>query len=389
MRQGSASSIGGGDQARPAIALLMPTYSDGGAERVMVDLANGFAKRGYLVDLVVVNESGPVRYQFDDSVAVISLDRPRVAVALPALLSYLRIRRPRSLLSTLEHTNILAVVAARMAGKTRVVLREANTPIEVLGRIGILGRVIGILMRLTYKSADGVVAVSEGVRESLIAALRLDPLRVRVIANPVITERLLEGARRPADHPWFNDGRGPVLLAVGRLAEQKGFDVLIRAFARSREAIPSRLVIFGEGPMRSQLQSLVDSLGVREYVSLPGFTDNPFSHMAACDLFVLSSRWEGLPNVLIQALACGARVVATDCPSGPKEVLDDGAIGQLVPVGDAELLANAISRGLVSDKPTLTQAWFDRYDFEGILNSYAAALTLAPPPDVRRQVESR
>jgi len=346
----------------------------------MVDLANGIANRGYAVDLVVVNESGPVEYEFDERVAVFSLDRSRVGFALLSLLTYLRHRRPPALLSTLEHTNVLAVLAGRLTGRTKVVVREANTSTEVLGHVGLKGRIIGRLMRIAYRAADGVVAVSEGVAHAMEKVLRLNPARVTVIANPVITERLRAGAREPADHPWFQDGGEPVVLAVGRLTEQKAFDVLIRAFAKARKAAPCRLVIFGDGPLRGELLALADSLGVRDHVALPGFTPNPFSHMAACGLFVLSSRWEGLPNVLIQALACGARVVSTDCPSGPREVLEGGAFGALVPVDDVELLADAIARGLSLAGPDLPRSWFDRYDPEAILDSYLSVLGLAPVP---------
>ena len=367
-----------GAESGPEVAFLMPTYSDGGAERVMVDLANGLANRGYTVDLVVVNESGPIVYEFAEGVSVFSLDRSRVGFALVSLLTYLRHRRPPALLSTLEHTNILAVLAGRFTGRTKVVVREANTSTEALGHVGIKGRIIGLLMRIAYRAADGVVAVSEGVARAMEEGLGLNPTSVTVIANPVITERLRAGAREPADHPWFHDAGEPVVLAVGRLTEQKAFDVLIRAFAKARTTVPCRLVIFGEGPLRSELLALAESLGVSGYMALPGFTPNPFSHMAACKLFVLSSRWEGLPNVLIQALACGARVVSTDCPSGPREVLAGGAFGALVPVDDVGSLANAIRRGLSLAPPDLPPSWFDSYEPDAILDSYSSVLGLAP-----------
>jgi len=373
----------------PEVAFLIPTYSDGGAERVMVDLANGLADRGYAVDLVVVNESGPVKYEFGEGVTVFSLDRSRAALALTSLLAYLRHRRPPALLSTLGHVNVLAVLAARLAGRTKVVVREAITPTELFGHVGIKGRIIGHLMRIAYRAADGVVAVSEGVAHAMEKVLRLSPSRISVIANPVITERLRNGAREPADHPWFYDGGEPVVLAVGRLTDQKAFDVLIRAFAKARTTTPCRLVIFGEGPLHSELLALADSLGVGDLMALPGFTANPFSHMAACGLFVLSSRWEGLPNVLIQALACGAKVVSTDCPSGPREVLEGGAFGALVPVDNVELLADAISRGLSLPRPALPQSWFDRYDPDAILDSYLTVLGLAPAPTETNQSGSR
>lgn len=366
--------------SRPDVTFFMPSLRGGGAERVMFDLAKGMAARGYTVDMVVLNRSGAVIDVSGSGVNVIDLERARAATALPALISYLRKRRPPVMLSTLEHTNVLAVVATKLVGGTRLVIREANTPSEDGARDGVKGLMVRLAMRVTYHGAATVVAVSQGVADSLSSVFGITPSRMQVIASPVITDRLRQGAGEAPTHSWFNDGGEPVVLAVGRLVEQKGFDTLIRAFAKARERVPSRLVIFGEGPLREELSALATSLGVADSVQLPGFERNPFAHMANCRLFVLSSRWEGLPNALIQALASGASVVSTDCPSGPREILDGGVHGALVPVDDTDRMAEALVAGLVSERAPLPEEWFSRYDAGLVISRYLAALGLPPYP---------
>ncbi len=369
--------------ARADVAVFMPSLRGGGAERVMLDLAQGMAGRGYAVDVVVVNREGAVQ-EVGQGVRLVDLERSRAATALPALVRYLRRRRPPVMLSTLEHTNVLAVVAARLVGGTRVVVREANTPDVDLSAAGLKGRAVRLAMRVAYQAATAVVAVSQGVGRSLQATLGLAPERVTVIANPVITERVAEGAAGVPDHPWFHDGGDPVVVGVGRLVEQKGFDTLVRAVALANERAPCRLLVLGEGPLRAELTELAASLGVAERLALPGFAANPFPYMRECELFVLSSRWEGLPNVLIQAMAVGAKVVATDCPSGPDEILDGGRHGRLVPVDDVAALADAIVEGLSAPRRPLPPEWRARYEAGAVLDRYLAVLGLPPCPQEER-----
>ncbi len=364
--------VSGDSKAAPDIAFLLPSLRGGGAERVVMDLAREAAEQGLAVDMVVVNRDGAVADDLGPEVRMIELERSRVALGLFPLINYLRRYRPAALLTTLEHTNVLAVVASRFARGTRVVLREANTLSEDL--VGIEGRVVRAFMRLTYRSADAVVAVSKGVRESLLSELGLDSSRVRVILNPVITPRVLAGADEPVEHPWFFPGEAPVILGVGRLSEQKGFDTLLRAFAKVRQSTHCRLVLLGEGEGRPELEELAKQLGVSADTAMPGFVANPFAYMRRCGVFVLSSRWEGLPNVLIQAMAVGAKAVATDCPSGPSEVTDGGTLAPLVPVDDVEAMAEAISATLRSEARELPEEWRNRYDLKAVTAEYLEVL---------------
>jgi glycosyltransferase involved in cell wall biosynthesis len=197
-------------------------------------------------------------------------------------------------------------------------------------------------MRRAYRHVDQIVAVSQGVADDVMAITGLPAPRVTVVRNPVVMPTLPELAQYPVDHPWFDGGGPPVLLGAGRLTAQKDFPTLLEAFARVRAQRPCRLVILGDGRLRGALQHQAAALGVAEDLSLPGFTSNPYAYMARAAVFVLSSAWEGSPNVLTEAMAVGTPVVATDCPSGPREILQGGRYGPLVPVGDAPALARAI-----------------------------------------------
>jgi glycosyltransferase involved in cell wall biosynthesis len=206
----------------------------------------------------------------------------------------------------------------------------------------------------TYRLADAVVAVSNGVADDLAAFIGLPRDRIQTIYNPVVPANIEELASEPVSHPWFLPGGPPVVMGAGRLRQEKDFPTLVCAFARVRKERPARLVIFGESGYDSDpawealLMKLAGELGVADDVSLLGWTANLFAYMARAAVFVLSSRWEGLSNVLIEAMACGCPVVSTDCPSGPREILDGGRFGRLVPVGDDLAMAHAIHATLAS-----------------------------------------
>jgi glycosyltransferase involved in cell wall biosynthesis len=325
------------------LALFLPTLDDGGAERVMLQLAASFSARGHAVDLVVAIPGGPLDAHVPSGPRVVSLGASRTILALPALIRYLRRERPVALLSTLEHANVLAIGAGLFARTgVPIVLREANVLLPV-GALGGKARLLRGLTRQAYRAADRVVAVSGGVATSLTGQLDLDARRVCTIYNPVVTTALAEEAAAPLEDPWFAPGAPPVVLGVGRLAAQKDFSTLIRAFAQLRAGREARLVILGEGPERRRLEQLARQLDVAGDVRLPGYDHNPFRYMSRASVFALSSIYEGLPGALIQAMACGCRVVSTDCPGGAREVLEDGTSGPLVPPRDPPALARAIS----------------------------------------------
>jgi glycosyltransferase involved in cell wall biosynthesis len=339
------------------IALFLPDLTGGGAERMMVNLAGGLAEHAVAVDFVLANAVGPYLPDVSPHVNLVDLKSPRVLASPPKLVRYLRHSRPKAMLATLNHSSLVAIWATRLARTgTRIFIREANM-MSHGGPKGLKGKVTPLLIRRFYPKADGIIAVSEGVADDVRSVTGMPASKVHTIYNPVVTPELRCKAREPLDHPWFAPGEPPVVLGVGRLTKQKDFPTLIRAFAHLRRRQAARLVILGEGEARDALSALVRELGIEDDVALPGFVDNPFSYMARASVFVLSSAWEGLPGVLIQAMACGCKVVSTDCPSGPHEVLQGGVYGPLVPVGDHQALADAISHvlGNKADRGSLMQ----------------------------------
>jgi glycosyltransferase involved in cell wall biosynthesis len=270
----------------------------------------------------------------------------------------------------------VALWAARLARvPTRVVVREANTlSVASQGAASGKDRLLPTLARICYPWADGIVAVSEGAADDLARTTALPRARISVLDNPIVTPELRALAAAPLDHPWFRPGEPPVILGVGRLSKQKDFPSLLRAFAAVRRAREARLLILGEGEERSSLTALITELGLVEDAALAGFVENPFGYMARAAVFVLSSAWEGSPGVLVQALACGARVVATDCESGPREILQNGRFGSLVPTGNVAALGAAILAAIDAPKAKLPEDALYRFSQDAAVDGYLQVL---------------
>jgi glycosyltransferase involved in cell wall biosynthesis len=311
---------------------------------VIVNLAQGISDRSRAVDLVVADAQGELLGQVPSSVRLVDLHSARMLRSLAPLTRYLQRERPRALVSSMGHANLVAIWAGKLARQgTPVIVTVHNTMSQSTPDQGRLAAWLWPrLLHRFYPWASDVVAVSRGAADDLAHTAALPRERIRVVYNPVLTPAMLALARTPVDDPWFEPGQPPVVLGAGRLNRQKDFATLIRAFAAVRRQRPARLVILGEGDERPRLEALVGQLGLGADVALPGYRGNAVAYMARSALFVLSSAWEGLPTVLIEALAAGARVVSTDCPSGPREILQDGRLGALVPVGDAAALTAAM-----------------------------------------------
>lgn len=366
--------MGGTDKR---IALLLHSLRHGGAERVTLNLAKGFSRAGYQVDLVLAQAVGDFMEKVPDGVRVIDLQAKRIFSVLPGLISYLRKYRPDALLSAWHHINLMAIWGTKLAGvKTRVVVSEHNSVSYWSNNSkSIRDRIVPWLIKVSYKHADAVVAVSKGVADDLSKLVWFPREAITVIYNPIIDDELYEKAREPVDYPWFKDSDIPVILAVGRLAEEKDFPTLIRAFAIVRKKVHARLMILGEGEKRSELEELIKNLNLEQDVVLPGFTDNPYAFMTQARLVVLSSKSEGLPSVLIEALACGTPVVSTDCPSGPREILQDGKYGDLISVGDYRTLASTILRIVRGTKViSNNNKWLTNFTIEFVVSRYLKVL---------------
>lgn len=329
-------------------AFFLPALHGGGAERVTLNLARGLVSRGQRVDLVVAKAEGHYASQIPSGVRLINFDTSRVLTSLPSLVRYLRLERPRAMFSAMDHANLVALWASKISGTSTPVVVSVHTTLSHARTRAKkwVARGTPLWIRMFYRWARRVVAVSQGVAEDLIRTTGLHPEHVQVIYNPVLTPEMYDLSNQNLDHPWFQPGEPPVILGVGRLVPEKDFGTLLRAFALVRERRVARLVLLGDGPERRNLEGMVGELGLKDDVELAGFVHNPYNYMKRSSVFVLSSVTEGLPTVLVEALALGVPVVSTDCPSGPREILADGAYGTLVPVGDVERLARAIHRVL-------------------------------------------
>ena len=355
------------------VAELMP----GGAQRAAIKLAAGFAERGLSVDLVVANKRGPLVDDVKATVRVIDLAAGRVVKAIPALSTYLTREQPKTLISFLTHANLAAIAARALARvETRVMVVEQNTVSSVRSNLK-RDALLPALVRRSYPHADHVVAVSKGVGNDLIANLGIPASRVSVIPNPVVDNDLVRSAMDSPNHPWFEDRSIPVFVAAGRLTRQKDFPTLIRAFDMLRQTVRARLMIMGEGEERPQLETMIAQLGLMDHVALPGYCSNPYPVMSRGVAFVLSSQWEGLPTVLIEAMACGCPIVATDCPNGPREILDGGRYGKLVPIGDSDALCRAMHE-VLQQRPSasILRKRASQYSIEHSVENYLRVLGL-------------
>lgn len=351
------------------ISFFLPDLRGGGAERVLVTLANQFASKAN-VDLVLCRARGPLLEECSQDVHIVDLNVQDEYRSLIPLGRYLRQSCPDVLLSTLDLSSMVAVLVKKLTGsQSKIIIRLANT-VSIQERSWIKKKAEQNLMRLLYSRANGLIAVSRGVAKDFIEYTGISEEHIHVIYNPVITQRLSELSDLPVLHPWFTEHDLPVILAVGRLSQQKNYPLLIQAFAALQKEIPSRLLILGEGSMREEIAGLTKSLGLANRVEMPGFDPNPFAYMKKADCFVLSSDYEGLPNALIQAMACGCPVVSTDCPSGPREILADGLYGHLVPVGNVEAMMEGLKKSLNGDHRKPPQAWMQQFELDFVAEQY-------------------
>jgi glycosyltransferase involved in cell wall biosynthesis len=330
------------------LSVVFTTMAVGGVGKVFSDLANGLVERGLDVDFVLYKAEGPMLDDLDRRINIVDLDvlvHPWSLFAFPPLARYFRRQRPDVVLSAVSGPNVAVLLAL---GLTRVKSKSIVTYHSSVGSETISWLLRRLQNRL-YRRADRVVAVSGGAADELASAAGLPRSGIEVIYNPLDIERIAAASlEKPKVTDWFEAGAAPVVLAAGRLHPQKDFEALLRAFELVRRRRRTKLVILGDGPSRADLEALAAERGLGGDVRFPGFVRNPYQYMHRAAVFVLSSRFEGLPTVLIEALACGCPVVSTDCPHGPREILEGGRWGRLVPVGDVEALASAIEQTLAA-----------------------------------------
>lgn len=361
------------------LAIFLADLGGGGAEKVMLNLAQGFVEQGINVDLVLVKAEGPYLNQIPAGVRVINLQGQRLLSSLPALVRYLQQHQPVTLISALEDTNLIALWARSLAQvSTQIVVTVHNTlSREAKHATQVKRRLIPYFVRWFYPWAEQVVAVSQGVAMDLVKLGVLSE-KIKVIYNPVITPDFFVQVQAPIQHPWLASDQPPVIMGVGRLEKQKDFVTLIQAFAQVRQHHSVRLMILGEGTERFHLEHLIQELGIGVDTALVGFQENPYAYLSQAAVCVLSSAWEGFGNVLVEAMAAGTPVVSTDCESGPAEILMNGKYGRLVVVGDSQEMAGAIVATL--EKPWDSESLKRRaleFSLENALSQYKQMLNMS------------
>jgi len=339
-------------QTRPSteaikVVFVTPTLAFGGAERVLLTLIEALDRTACEPVLVALSKTGSYEKDLPAWLRVHDLGR-KGRLCFPALVlrmaGVLRAERPQAVVGFTGLANFVLLIAGRIAGtRTRIIVTEHINPTQMYrSSEEPLGAVKRRMIRWLYPSADLVIAVSQGVRNDLVTNFGLPRNRVRVIPNPLNLDRIRALGAHPVEHSWFGSAQ-PVVLSAGRMTSQKDFPTLIRAFAVLRRRQSARLILLGDGPERDRLESLARDLGIADDTAFLGYQPNPYKYMAKSTIFVLPSRFEGFGLVLAEAMALGVPVISTRCPSGPEEILEDGTSGLLVPVGDPDALASAMT----------------------------------------------
>ncbi|MFU1783389.1 glycosyltransferase [Haloarcula japonica] len=373
------------------IAFYVPSLTVGGAERVTVSVANGLAERGYEVDLVVSFNEGAFRKEINEQVTIVDLDTPKIPVvgigaSVPCLSRYLSVRSPAIMFSQMTYANDIHLVSQLVARSDTVSIGTIHNTLGMQEKSK--EKLVQSLQRRLAGQANQFVAVSEGVAESVVEYVGIDREKVSVLHNPIPVHDVQAQAQESVDHRWLASPEHEVVLGIGRLERAKNFSSFLRAFAQLHANRPqTRAIIVGKGSKRSELEDLARELDIEDVVSFAGFVDNPYGFMGSASVLAMSSIHEGLPTVLIEALACGCQVVSTDCPSGPAEILDDGEYGRLTPVGDDTALADAIEATLES--PISTDRLIERAnDFapDAVIDEYEAFVHQYVEPETRAPI---
>jgi glycosyltransferase involved in cell wall biosynthesis len=336
------------------ICVVLPDLRGGGAERLHVNLANDWVGRGLRVQFALMCNRGDLHGALDPRIRIHNLGVSRFRSLVLPLARYLRRERPSVTLAAMWPLTSITIAAWRIAGKPgRVVVSDhSQLSISAVREMNVPRWILGQTMRHTYPRATGVIAVSKGVKDDLCSLAGLDPAIVRVIYNPTALGIPFRRGEPDVRSRLWGHGDGKNILSVGTLKHQKDHATLINAFALLPPDLDARLTILGEGHLRKELEEQIRDMKLEDRVRLPGFALDPYPWYQTADLFVLSSRWEGFGNVIVEALECGVPVVSTDCQSGPAEILEDGRYGKLVPVRDPVAMATAMRSSLTEQHDT-------------------------------------
>lgn len=327
------------------VSFFLPSLSFGGIEANTIRLVQSLQNSGYKVDLVIGKEGGEYEKRIGEDVNTIFLKQKSLMGMLLPLIRYVKENKPDVLITGGEGANILLAIVKMLLPKTKVIISiRTNLSTEYKETKNKKKSIIfPILSRLLYKKVDRIVTVSKGVAKDASNFLGFPINRFEVIYNPIVNNELIELMNDKVNHEWLNDQNVPVIVSVGRIVKQKDFPLLIKAFIHAKKMNGKlKLIIIGDGPDKLHIEEEIRKSDIQSDVDMMGFIQNPYPYMKKADVFVLSSKWEGFGNVLVEALSTGVPVVSTDCPSGPSEILDNGQFGTLIEVGDEKELAKAI-----------------------------------------------
>lgn len=342
-----------------SIVFFLPSLGGGGTERIIVNIVNNLDKRKYNVSLVLGEAKGDFLNEIEKGVPIVNLNASGNLKLLFKLTEYFNKAAPEIFISSFPRFDLISLLAKMFSKKkTKIIIIEhINFSFHLFTARSLYRRLIGRLIlpsfvKVFYPMADIIVCVSNGVAKDISKIINR-PDKIKIIYNPVISDKIYKLSEETIRHAWFSDQKIPIILAAGRLAKQKDYPTLLEAFKLVIEKNPARLVILGEGEDRNKLEKFSQRIGIFENVLFLGFQKNPYKYMKKAAVFVLSSLQEGFPTVIVEDMACGAPVVSTNCRSGPNEIIENGKNGLLVPIGDPISLADGITK--LIESPSLRE----------------------------------
>lgn len=331
------------------ISLFIPDFEEGGAQKMMINLAGALVQNANIyVDLVVACSNGSFKNLVSKDVNIIQLECSRTFQAIPKLARYIKTVKPDVLVSALYHANVVTLMAKLLTTSqnkhTKFIITERNhLSTKIKNSSSIKDKILLRAIKILYPKADALIAISKGVMKDVLSLCPSVENKTSYIYNPVITSSFEQEINTSSvSELLVPNSKLPIIIASGRLVEQKDYPTMLRAIALVIKEKPVNLVILGKGPLHDELTSLTKELSISEHVFFKGFVKNPLAYMKQADMFLMTSGWEGFGNVLVEALYCGLPIVATDCPSGPAEIIANGRYGNLTKIGDEHKISQAI-----------------------------------------------